>query len=442
MNKARRDGLYLLLLGAAIFVLFGLALERSSSFAMMDFKVVYFSARCLAEHCDPYSVSDLTRSFRANGGLQPGDSAKVESNVATYVYPPNAFAVTALFGMLPYPVAAALWLLLTLGGLILASYLMWTVAADSAPVLAGALVFLVLANSELLVIVGNAAGIVVTLCVVAAWCFVRQRFAIAGILCLALALVLKPQDAGFVWLYFLLAGGYRKRALQTLGVAAILSIPAVLWVAQVAPHWSDELRANLAAVSARAGNNDPGPSSSGAHGLGMVADLQAGLSLIRDDPRFYNPISYLVCGALLLAGAVKTLRTRPAPADAWLALAVIAPLTMLPVYHRQYDAKLLLLAIPACAMLWAARRPGSRLATVLTAAALLASGDIPSALLITLINNAHLPATGFIAQLLTAVQVLPTPLTLLAMSVAFLWMYARQDSEDSSVKTPQPAAGA
>ena len=41
-------------------------------------------------------------------------------------------------------------------------------------------------------------------------------------MCLAISLMLKPHDAGLVWLYFLLAGGiYRKRALQALVADAI-----------------------------------------------------------------------------------------------------------------------------------------------------------------------------------------------------------------------------
>jgi hypothetical protein len=427
VTRARRDGLYLLLLGSAIFVALGAALERGSPFAAMDFKVVYASARCVLEHCDPYNASDLGRVFKEEGGSRAADSPKVLSTVSVYVYPPNAFAITAPFAVLPFGAAHAVWMLLTIGSLIFASYLMWNLGADYAPIVSGGLVFLLLANSELLAIVGNAAGIVVSLCVVAVWCFLRNRHAGAGVFCLAVSLVLKPQDAGFVWLFFLFAGGvYRKRAWQTLAVAAALSLPAVLWVWHVAPHWAEELRANLAAVSARGGNNDPGPSSSGAHGLGMVTDLQAVFSVFRDDPRIYNPLSYLVCAALLFPWLARTVRSRLSPANAWFALAVIAPLTMLPVYHRQYDAKLLLLAIPACAMLWAEGGSAGKWALALTSAGILLNGDILWAVLIGVINSLHLPANGLSAQLLTAIQVFPSPLILLAMSIFYLWIYLRR----------------
>jgi hypothetical protein len=440
MTKSRRDGLYLLLIGSAIFILLGAALEHSSPFAMMDFKVVYWSSRCLIQHCDPYREAELRSVIQSEGGVAPTDSPKVLSTVSVCVYPPNAFAVTAPFALLPFGLASALWMALTLAGIVFASFLMWSVGADSAPVVSGALAFILLANSELLVIVGNAAGIVVSLCVIAVWCFVRRRFQWAGVFALAVALILKPQDAGLVWLYFLLAGAaFRKRALQTLAVAAALSIPAFLFTARVAPQWMPELRSNLAAVSAHGGNNDPGPSSSGAHGLGAVTELQAAISFFRDDPRFYNPVSYAICSALVLAWAFRTFNLPASPRNAWLALAAIAPLTMLPVYHRQYDARLLLLAIPACAMLWAQGRVG-RFAVLFTSLALLANGDIPSLLIIGLITSLHLPPGGIYGQLTTAAQVFPSPLSLLAMACFFLVVYMRRESGSYAlVEAPAPA---
>src|ERR1019366_4930389 len=127
------------------------------------------------------------------------------------------FLFIAPFAMLPLATAQALWIILTGGGLILAGFLMWNLGSKYAPILSGCLIGFLLANCQLAFATGNTAGIVVGLCVVAVWCFLEDRFVLAGILCLAVSLAIKPHDAGLVWLYFLLAGGtYRKRALQTL----------------------------------------------------------------------------------------------------------------------------------------------------------------------------------------------------------------------------------
>jgi uncharacterized membrane protein (UPF0136 family) len=174
--------------------------------------------------------------------------------------------------------------------------------------------------------------------------------------------------------------------------------------------------------------NDPGFASSGGHGLDLLINLQTVISSFWDNPRIYNPVSYLVCAPLLLLWAFVTLRSRPSPKRAWLALAAIAALTMLPVYHRQVDTKLLLLAVPACAMLWAEGGRIGRLALLVTSAGFVLTADIPQAILLAVIGNLHPPATGLTGQLLIAVQVFPVPLILLVMGVFYLWVYARSSA--------------
>jgi hypothetical protein len=308
----------------------------------------------------------------------------------------------------------------------------WNLGANYAPILSGVLIGFLLANSEVLVIKGMCAGIAVSLCVVAVWCFLREQFVPAGILCLAVSLAVKPQDAGLVWLYFLLAGGvYRKRALQTLLTTVVLSLPTVLWVWRVAPNWMQEWHSYFLASPLQSSINDPGPASTGGHGLAMVISLQTIISVFRDDPRIYNPVSYLICALLLLVWAFVTLRSRPSPERAWLALAAIAALSMLPVYHRLYDAKLLLLTVPACAMLWAEGGLTGRLALLVNSAAFVLTGDLPWAIVLGLISHLHLPATALTKQMLIAVQVFPAPLILLITGIFYLWVYARRSSADA-----------
>jgi hypothetical protein len=436
MTRARLDGLYLLLLGSLVFLLLGVAMENAAPAPLADFKALYYPARCLIQHADPYMEGEVLRIYRAEGGDRPSDAAKIRQIATQNVYPPTAFSFTVPFAMLPWGPAHMLWTTLTLGSLVFASFLIWNLGADYAPVLSGALIGFLLTNSELLVITGNAAGIVISLCAVAVWCFLRQRFVLAGILCLALSLALKPQDAGLVWLYFLLAGGvYRKRALQTLLATVAISLPCVLWVWQIAPDWMRELHFNILAFSAPGGINDPGLASTGGHGLDMLVSLQTAVSFFRDDPRIYNPVSYFICGSLLLLWAFVTLRSRSSPRRAWLALATIAALSLLPVYHRQVDAKLLLLTVPACAMLWAEGGLIGRLALLVNAAGFLLTGDIPWAIVLGLIGKLHPPPAGLSGQILIAVQVFPAPLILLVMGIFYLWVYARRCSAHASPPT-------
>ncbi len=425
MQRARRDGLILLLLGSVVFVLLGVALENSAATPASDFRALYYPARTLIHHSDPYSIPQVSSIYQADSAHFPRDDWKARVIATCNVYPPTAFTFMFPFAILEWAPAHILWLVLTVVSILFASFLMWYTGANYAPLGSGALLALFLINSELLVISSNAAGIVVSLCVVAVYCFSSNRFVAVGILCLAIGLTIKPQETGLVWLYFLLAGGvHRKRALQTLLVTIAISLPSLLWVWHFSPHWLAEWHNNLAVFSARGGINDPGPASAGGHGLAMVISLQSILSVFRDDPHFYNMGSYLVTAPLLLVWAIVTLRSRISPSNAWLALAAIAAISMLPVYHRQYDAKLLLLTLPACVMLWAEGGKLGKLALLVNTAGFVFTGDLTWAILLGLIGHLHLAATGFSAWLSTALQMFPAPLMLLAMGVFYLWVYA------------------
>jgi hypothetical protein len=427
VTRARMDGLYLLLLGGAVFLSLGLIMERDAAVTTIDFKMVYYSARSLLKHCDPYQESSLLQVYREEGGDGPSDTAKIRRIEGNYMYFPTAFAFTVPFAMLPFGPAHALWLTVTAASLLLAAFLTWNLGADHAPVASGALVFLVLANSENLLFLGNPAGIAVSLCVVAVWCFIKEQCVMVGAICLAISLILKPHDAGLIWLYFWLAGAvHRKWALQTLALTIALSVPTVLWTAHVSPQWMTELQSNLSALSAHGNLNDPSLASSGARGLGMMVNLQTVMSLFWDDPRIYNPASYFVGGTLVLAWAILTLKSRPRPANPRLALAAIAALSMLPVYHRQQDLKLLLLTIPACALLWSERSRTGRMALLVTATGILLTGDISWITFDYLLPK--LAAIGFPGWAITAILVLIVPLTLLLTGAFYLWIYARRAS--------------
>jgi hypothetical protein len=427
MTKARLDGLYLLSLGALVFILLGVVMENGATSPQADFRGLYFPAQCLFQHCDPYAQSDVLPIYRASGVDRATDSEKIRQIATQSVYLPTVFAATLPFAMLPWSISHIAWLVLTIAGLIFAGFLAWSLAADFRPVLAGALVGFLLANSEVLLITGNAAGIVVSLCIVAVWCFVKDRYVLAGVLCLAVSLAVKPHDTGLVWLYLLLAGGiYRKRALQTLLATAVISIPGVLWAWLRSPHWMQELSGNLAAFSVRGGTNDPGLSSGGAHGLGTVVSLQPIFSFFRDDPHFYNPASYLLFGLLLLVWMFVTMRARPTAANFWLALAAVSALSMLPVYHRQYDTKLLLLAVPACALLFVEGGVTGWLALLVTSAGFVLNGDLPWVIFFALIKALHLGSAGLSGEILVVIQVFAAPLILLVTSVFYLGIYFRR----------------
>jgi hypothetical protein len=433
-----------MLLGTAAFLLLGVVLMNFNRVSLLDFRTAYFSGECLLQHCDPYSQVDIARLYAQRVERWPvsdRDALVITRNI----YPPSTFVFTVPLALLPFGVAQALWFLLIAGSFILAAFLMGSIAAGDAPLVAGGLLGSCLANSGSVLYFGNPAGFVVPLCVIAVWCFVRERFVFAGVACLAASLAFKPHDVGFIWLFFLLGGGvYRRRALQTLAVFAALSLPAALWATHVSPHWPQAIASTLQVFNGRGGMNDP----SGRHGTLMLTNLQTITSFFWTDPHIYNVASYLICAPFLIAWVLITLRSCPSPATTWLALASISAFSMLPVYHRQYDAKLILLAVPACALLWARRGALGWTALLLTTVAVLFNGDLPWVAFLAFVNHINWSTAGPSGRLLTAVWDFPVPLSLLAMGVFYLWVYARQtfapprteSTEDAKAAPSHPAA--
>ncbi|MDR5727418.1 MAG: hypothetical protein RB191_08330, partial [Terriglobia bacterium] len=321
----------------------------------------------------------------------------------------------------------------TAASLFTAAILMWTRGVKYAPVLTTFLMCVLLANCEVVFGTENAGGIAVNLCVIAVWCFLQERFIAWGVVCLAMSLVIKPHDAGFVWLFFLLAGeSYRKRAMQTLIVAVILSLPSIVWVSHVSPHWIQELHANLANFSARGDLNDPGPTAVSGRTGNMIISLQAVFSVLWDEPSFYNPATYLVCAPLFLLWARRVSRTRLSADGAWLAIAAVVPLTMLVTYHRTYDAKLIMLTVPACAMLFAKGDRIAQWAFAFTTAGIFFSADIPLGMVLAFSGKLHLKPAGFIEKALFILLYRPVPLLLLAMAAFYLWVFLRHAPKQSA----------
>ena len=427
----RRDGLILVLLGTIVFLFVGIAWRHVSLIQMGDFKVVYYSARCLLQHGDPYSRTDVLRVHQGEGRERPNEP-QIDRDVKTrFFYPPTAFVITVPFAYFGYAAGYVLWTVFLTLSLVLASVLMCDIGSDFAPRLSGSLAGFALMNSFWLFMIGNAAAMAVGFCVIAVWCFYRERFEALGVLCLALSLALKPNDSGLVWLGLLLLGSaYRKRALQALATLLILSVPVLFWVNHVSPHWMQELSTNMAFFSGVGSSADPAATGMAGKNMDSLVQLQSAFAIFFPNPHTYSLISYAVSFPLILVWVGLTLRTRPTLFGLSLALAAAAPLSMLPTYHVQHDAKIILLTIPACAMLWARRGALGWLAVLVTTAGFVVNGDILSGIRILFARGILVPQPTFVSRLITVVLARPAPLVLLLMTLLYLWVLAKRPIEE------------
>jgi hypothetical protein len=422
-----RTSLLLLLVAAAISLTWGISLERGVRGGVMGFPGIYFGTKCLMQGGDPYDVNQLQRVYQAEGFQIPSESIERKQSVSLYVNLPTTSLFVAPLTLLPLVWAQAVWLFLVVGIFLLAAFLMWQMGDGYASAVSLLLTFIVLANCEIIFSGGNTAGLVVGLSVIAVWCLLKDRFVFLGIICLASGLAIKPHDVGLIWLYFLVAGRVqRTRALQVGALALALGLTGAVWASHVAPHWVPELQSNLATISAHGGINEPGPTSIGVSSPDMIIDLQTFVSIFRDDPRFYNPVTYAVCGSILLTWLIVLLRSRPSSENALFALVSVAALSMLITYHRSYDAKLLLLSVPACAILWAEGGGIAWMSLFIGAAGLFFTADIPLASLMHLTRHMYSPEMGMAGKIVIAVITRPAPLILLVASVFYLWVYSRR----------------
>ena len=396
-----------------------------------DFGEIYYGASCVMHHQDPYNSNALLNTFRAQGGTFPTTQPWAAAIVMTIeVNLPTTLFLAAPLALLPYAAAQALWISLTIVLLVTAGYLVWTVGNNVGPALSGFLIGIVLANCQQMFMVGNVAGIAVSLCVAATCCFLKNRNIPLAVILFSLSLALKPHDAGFVWLYFLLAGGVmRKRALQTLAVTCVIGIAAAIWITPYSPHWLHELQVNHESVAEVGSTSDPSPLGVTSGNPGAILDLQTEFSVLWSDPHSYNLASYLVAGPLLAAWAWIVVRRRNTPDGIWLALAAIAVLSLLPVYHRPYDAKLLMLTFPACARLWSEGGAKRWLSLGFTIGGVLFTSDLFMAFLVASFRKPSI-VPSFPGEKLPTLFLIP-PLVLLAMGCFYVWLFIR----DKSVET-------
>lgn len=423
-------GLSLVLLGAFVFVSWGFLLEQRSPNGSCDFEWIYYPSRILVLHQDPYARNINFLQLQTGGYLNPNTlTPPSELSLAT-VYPPTTLLLVAPLALLSWHSANLIWVSLLAASVIVAAFLVWSAAAEYAPVMAGFLICFTLVNSVTLLLEANTAGLAVGLSVIAMTLFAQQRFEIIAVLCLAMSICLKPHDGAFIWLFLLIAGPiFRIRALQTVLVVILLAIPATLWISSVSPNWFHELTANVALYSSPGAVNDPGPTSPTDLITTSAVNLQTVFAVFANKPAFYNLASYITCAPLFVLLFVGAAGKGRSSQHRWLGIAAVAALAMLPVYHRHNDAKMLLLAVPACAMLWAGNRFLGWISTAITFGALAMTGDIPRAILQNLEQGHTFTTTTLSAKMQMVAFARPAPLALLAMAVFFVSLFARADRD-------------
>jgi len=328
--------------------------DEHAALHFRDFKQPYASARCLLHGCNPYSETDTLHEFLLAGGRN--DDAQVFRPYSA-LYPPFSFALLTPVAALSYHTAHFVWFW-TIGLLFSAAALL---AADLCLGVgvswANAFVLAVFtATSTVLLMLGQISGPVIALLVIGFWCLLRERLTWVAVITLTIALALKPHDSALLVCYLLFAGPrWRKAFLATAVLTAIIVVGGTLWCAHqpASAHWLADLSANLKGNAGAHGANDP---TRGSIEAPYMANLQPLIAAEDSNEKVYNLAAQALTLLLLAAWAVPAWRMPNSMHKHILAIASMACIMLLPIYHRQYDTRVLLLVFPAVALLLAWRR--------------------------------------------------------------------------------------
>lgn len=377
-----------------------------------DWALVYAETRGWLVGESPYDAPGLDAVWERAGG----DAAYPPSKRGNedLLYPPPSFVVLSPFGTMPWPTARALWPVVNVA---LVGVIAWGVCvlaglrrcAPAAWIVAGACFAFAPASTSIKH--GQTAVLVAALAVSGEACRVLGWRRTAGVL-LGLAACAKPQ----IGLPLLALEAWRMRwrvfvfGAATAGVVTLIAVGRLL-IAGV--DWLPQLRANVELFTVGA-NGSPEITNENRYQLlnlhPFVRDvLGPGVPL--------TPVVWSVVGALAALYFLVVRKPREDGRDL-LAPAFVSVLGLMLVYHRSYDALILLLGVAWGVRAW---KGGRRVAAgVVTGGCLVFA--VPLVAVLEIISERHLIGAGVKdTWAWRAIVMGHQSWTLLALALAMLW---------------------
>lgn len=309
-----------------------------------DFISPYIQSKAWVRGIDPYSPANLVQ-------LWPREAEQPEflhqdlatHNLALRRGIPTAYPLTALFVLapmtiLPWPVAHVAWLVINL--LVYAAMglsLAWLIRLrwSEARTYIFCAFLLALAPFHTGLAAGSIAIVVVSITAVVCLAAECQHDILAGTL-LAIAVSLKPQIALPFLLYFLLCRRWRLAG-TAIGIVAAVAALAVLRLTITGAPWLGNYLDDNRILFSRGSLGDFTEANPIRFGL---VNLQVLLYVILHNRVVANGLA-LAIGILAGLWWLFLFRRRSPNAHALLALSALVVISLLPVYHRLYDASLL-----------------------------------------------------------------------------------------------------
>jgi len=365
--------LLLLVLAASEFVVRGPARAIRTGDSFNDFLSPYIQAKALVHRLDPYSPEVLLRLWPAEAAhfsflpREVANGTLVANRGFPTAYPITALVLLAPFTVLPWNIASWLWFA--------ANLLLYAIMVRAVLELAG---FSYLKPSGILLIAatlalapfhtglaaGNPTVIAVELSVIGLWQAQLENDTIAAIL-FAISAGLKPQ-IGLIFLFYYLLRKRRRLIVTAAVLLGFMGAVGLLWLqSNHVPWFENYARDNrILFETGKLGNF----TAINPIRFGLI-NLQVALYPLINNMEWTNDIARTAGAILLIGWQVGFVLAREHADCELLELGALSVSSLLPIYHRFYDASLLIL--PLCWAFVSLRKTGGRMRKVAAAALLL-----------------------------------------------------------------------
>jgi hypothetical protein len=341
--------LVLFLIAGAEFVVRGPIRAVQSATGFNDFLAPYIQANAWTRGLDPYSPLTLLRLWPTGAAqfvflpTEVEDGSLIARRGIPTAYPITALVLIAPLSRLPWRGAYALWLAINLALFVTMLYALVELAGFSYRSWQAILLVastLALAPFHTGIVTANVALVVIELGVIAVWT-ARSRYDLLTATLLAISIGLKPQIGLCFFLYYLLRRRWNLVAITFAPLVIVaglgllrMRLSHTLWLSSYINDNRVLLQRGILA------NFTPiNPLRFGLTNLQVVLYPVAG-------PDFANILAASLGIILLILWAFGMHRIRHQDNLELLGLSAIVVVSLLPIYHRFYDAALLVL--PLC----------------------------------------------------------------------------------------------
>lgn len=394
-----------------------------------DFLSPYIQAKAWAHGKDPYSEQSLIFFWPSDNQRPPWVDSEAASGVLEAKrgipspYPLSSLVVLSPLTLLPWSVALFVWIAVSVAAVALSPFALLSICGCSMFDLRGQLFLaaaLALAPLHTGLGTANPAMLAVSLAVGTVWAAHHGRQKTAGVL-LAIAVCLKPTVAGALLLYYLV-----RREWKVAGIAcAAAALIGVLGVSRLAlagaPWLASYFESTRKMFSAGSLDDFTRPD---AIRLNMINAQVLFYGMLKN-ASLANQLARLL-GAALLASWLWV-RCRGRRSSELLEISAISVLSLIPAYHRFYDAALLIWPL-AWGLLLVRKR-----STVVVVLAMIAPFLVPGpALLSELALAGKIPSTITNSWWWNQIVFPHEVWDLILLAVLLLYCMARGSAEESA----------